>query len=130
MKSPRLGIFWMVPANGAERLVTISHPEQNVPIVAGFRTTIDGHVDAWERICIAHRHLSRYSYEHFPRGRVNWREEDGRYLLLADRRIVRTGRHLAVARRWHLPLDRLTVALDLHYRTNALSTLFERQEIA
>lgn len=125
MQSPRLGIFWMVPADGGARMAALSHPEIDVPIIGGSRTTEDSHVDAWRRVCAAYRGLSRYSYEHFPRGRVNWREEDGRYLLLADRLIIETGRHEALARRWRLPLDRLTVARDSHYRTSGLSTLFE-----
>lgn len=117
----------MAPADGAEQIVALSHPELDVPVIGGFRTTEDSHVEAWQRVCTAHRGLSSYSYEHFPRGRVNWREDDGRYLLLADRSIIETGRHEALARRWRLPLDRLTVARDDHYRTSGLSTLFERQ---
>ncbi|WP_259673934.1 MBL fold metallo-hydrolase [Rhizobium sp. NZLR10] len=105
--APRLGIIWFVPTTGkGYRFTSLANDCERVSVIGGFKTVDEGHVDTWSKVVAADRRLSRYDYEYFPRGRVNWRQEDNAFLLLADPRIFDLKLHNVVAQRWHLERNR------------------------
>ncbi|MBX5157618.1 hypothetical protein HJB89_10825 [Rhizobium sp. NZLR8] len=124
-QTPRLGIFWFVKTGGKHRLVSLAHDVGKVASIGGFKTIEEGHVDVWSEAAVADRSLAQYGYEYFPRGRVNWREEDNAFLLLADVRIFALNLHTVVIDRWHLG-DNVMLLEDPHHKTNRLPTSSEK----
>jgi hypothetical protein len=63
--------------------------------------------------------LADYDYDYFPRGRVNWRKEDDRWLLVLDPKLNRAPfiSHIVLA--WKIRRKRLLVLTDAHYRSLA-----------
>jgi len=114
--TPRLGIFWFVPADGGGAyLIEESVSASEIAEVGGFKTYGPGHVDVWKDIVRREPSLRGHPYEVFPRGRANWRAEDDAWLLLMDR-VVMTAPFISTIRRaWNLP-ERTLVMSDPHYR--------------
>lgn len=125
--SPRLGIFWFVRLSDEYEFLEISTPIEQVALIGGFKTTEESHIAGWKKLATKDRRLSRYSYEYFPRGRVNWREDDDSFLLLADINILRNNLHQKVIEGWNLPVEKVIVQTDAHYRTNSLPTIYDRR---
>lgn len=63
--------------------------------------------------------LVDYEYDYFPRGRVNWRKEDDRWLLVLDPKLNRSPFITHIVLAWNLPRSRLLVLTDAHYRSLA-----------
>lgn len=115
-RQPRLGIFWFVPtADGSSRFVELSAPADEIPLIAGFRTIETGHVDHWPHVVRADPSLRDVPYEDYPRGRVNFIEEDDTWLLLLDQRLRRREFVDVVVAAWSLPRKSLRVETDSHY---------------
>lgn len=113
-RTPRLGLFWVAPdPRGTWDVRDRSRPFAEVPEIGGFRTLDEGHIDVWPRLG---RHLDP-DYGAHPRGRVNWRMEDDRFLLLHDPVLWRGGWIARIAERFALPPDRTLVMTDAHYRS-------------
>ena len=82
---PRLGLFWFIAKDRSpSRFASLSRPFSGVSEVAGFKTLDEGHVDIWPTVQRLDQILMDYDYDYFPRGRVNWRKEDDRWLLVLD----------------------------------------------
>ena len=115
---PRLGIFWGIwIGDGKAAIVPISVPEKEVPVIGGFRTLDSGHVDVWPEIQRTVPMLRGKEYDEVPRGRVNWREEDDRYLLIADRKLLGDDFLKEIMALFKLPDAKTLVMSDPHYRT-------------
>jgi hypothetical protein len=113
---PRIGLFWFIAQDRRpSRFASISRPFSKVPEVAGFKTLDEGHVDVWLTLQRVDRTLADYEYDYFPRGRVNWRKEDDKWLLVLDRKLNRSPfiDHIVLA--WKIPETRLLVLTDAHY---------------
>jgi hypothetical protein len=54
-----------------------------------------------------------------PRGRINWRKEDDRWLLLLDPKLNRSSFITHIVTAWKIPRHRLLVLTDAHYRSVA-----------
>lgn len=118
MQSAKLGVFWALPIDGdIWDIVEVTLPFGDVPAIGGFRTLEAGHVDLWSGV---RRRAGRRvvgEYEDYPRGRVNWRDEDQRFLLLLDP-VLHNPRWIArVADLFSLPMDVTIVMTDPHYRS-------------
>ena len=114
----RLGVFWALPISGrAWDIVSVSCPFHEVPAIGGFRTLEAGHVDLWPRIRQKTGPEVTGEYEDFPRGRVNWREEDQRFLLLLDPMLHRPGWVARVRAMFALPAASTLIMTDTHYRS-------------
>jgi hypothetical protein len=118
--SPRIGLFWFVPSPRGAMLLGVSHPFERVDTLGGFKTAKEAHVDVWENLKRGHPSIRDYAYEHFPRGRVNWSQDDDTFLLLADKQVFERGLERGLITRWHLPADKVKTMLDPHYRTQSL----------
>jgi hypothetical protein len=117
LRTPSLGLFWFTPdVLGGWAIRSLARPVEAVPLIGGFRTLNDGHAEVWRRF---RGHLS-LDYGDYPRGRVNWREEDQRYLLLLDPVLLRQGGRAAVLSHFWLPESGTLVLTDAHYRSRLL----------
>lgn len=114
---PRLGFFWFVPDAEGTRLVAYSLPFDEVPEIGGFRTVELGHYEHWPALGRRDRLMRTASYEDYPRGRINYVVEDGRFLLLADRKLMCPHYIDRLMTAFALPRHRVTVATDPHYRS-------------
>ena len=94
-------------------IISVLHEFKQVVAVGGFRTTDEGHVDAWPRLGW---HLD-FDYGAFARGRVNWREEGDQFLLLLDPILLRRGWVPRLLEHFALHPDRTIVMTDPHYRS-------------
>jgi hypothetical protein len=122
--SQKIGIFWFLPTRNGHRFISLAHDVSRVDLIGGFKTIDEGHVDIWPKVVAADRTLRRFSYEYFPRGRINWREEDNRFILLADLSIFKRNLHQVVTERWNLSEEAVHPLDDAHYRTNKLPSFF------
>jgi hypothetical protein len=78
-----MGLFWFIAEDRTpSRFASLSRPFSGVSEVAGFKTLHEGHVDSWPTVQRLDQTLADYEYDYFPRGRVNWRKEDDRWLLV------------------------------------------------
>ncbi len=115
---PRLGLFWFIAEDrNRSQFASISRPFSQVAEVAGFKTLDEGHVDVWPALQRLNQSLADYDYDYFPRGRVNWRKEDDRWLL--DAKLNRTPFIAYIVQAWNIPRNRLLVLTDAHYRSLA-----------
>jgi hypothetical protein len=114
MAEPLIGLFWALPSSeGAWDVVAFALPFGEVPDIGGFRTLDDGHVDLWPTAAPE----PNAGYEDFPRGRVNWREADRRFLLLLDPLLRRRIWINRIVCRFRLPAAETLVMTDSHYRS-------------
>jgi hypothetical protein len=117
---PRLGLFWFIAKDRSpSRFTSISRPFSGVAEVAGFRTLDEGRVDVWPTVQRLDQTLLDYDYDYFPRGRVNWRKEDDRWILVLDPKLNRSPFITHIVLAWKIPRDRLLVLTDAHYRSLA-----------
>ena len=117
---PRLGLFWFIAEDrGPSQFASLSRPFSGVPEVAGFKTLDQGQVDIWPTVQRLDPTLSDYEYDYFPRGRVNWRKEDDKWLLVLDPKLNRSPFITYVVIAWKIPRKRLLVLTDAHYRSLA-----------
>jgi hypothetical protein len=118
LDEPCLGFFWVLPVNDHKEefaLAAVIAPVSQIPVIGGFRTVDQGHVDIWPLLCATLPHLTEYEYEDFPRGRVNWRASDDRFLLLMDRKLFRPIVERSLMTRFALPDDKTLTMQDSHY---------------
>jgi hypothetical protein len=117
---PRVGLFWFIAKDrNPSRFASISRPFSRVAEVAGFKTLDEGHVDVWPMVQRLDETLADHDYDYFPRGRVNWRKEDDRWLLVLDPKLNRGTFIAYIVLAWKLPRNRLLVLTDAHYRSLA-----------
>jgi hypothetical protein len=117
---PRLGLFWFIAKDhDFSRFASCSRPFSQVSEVAGFKTLDDGHIDIWPTLHRLDPTLLDFDYDHFPRGRVNWRKEDDRWLLVLDPKLSRAPFITLIVTLWNIPRHRLLVLTDDHYRSVA-----------
>jgi hypothetical protein len=97
----------------------LTRPFSGVAEVAGFKTLDEGHVDVWPTLQRHDHTLVDYEYDYFPRGRVNWRKGDDRWLLVLDAKLNRAPFIACIVLAWKIPRNRLLVLTDAHYRSLA-----------
>jgi hypothetical protein len=116
----RIGLFWFIAEDRkASRFASISRPFSEVSEIGGFKTLDEGHVDVWPTLQRLDQTLVDDEYDYFPRGRVNWRKEDDRWLLVLDPKLNHSPFITYIVLSWTLPRSRLLVLTDAHYRSLA-----------
>ena len=96
-----MGLFWFIAKDrNPSRFVSISRPFSEVAEVAGFKTLDEGHVDVRPTVQRLDHTLADYDYDYFPRGRMNWRKEDDRRLLVFDSKLNRGTFIAYIVRAW------------------------------
>ena len=112
---PRVGIFWLVDGKTLIDSTSLSEAEP----YGDHLTHPRGHIDVWEQWRLSGKVPAESEYEEFPRGRVMYNAKTRRFMLLADRCILRDKN---VVRRImsELKLPRNTATdTDSHYRCPA-----------
>ena len=109
---PQVGIFFLVQGG----LFVEGTPVSQAEDYGHAKTHGRGHLRLWGELVSAGK-VPADEYEEHPRGRVSYHCDTNRFLLLADRCILRDKAVVAeVMRRLHLPPDRTDTGTDLHYR--------------
>ena len=115
-----MGLFWFIAKDRSpSHFASLSRPFSRVAEVAGFKTLDEGHADVWPTLQRLDRNLVDHDYDYFPRGRVNWRKEDDRWLLVLDPKLNRETFIAYIVLAWKIPRNRLLVLTDAHYRSLA-----------
>ena len=82
---PRVGIFWLVDGKTLIDSTSLSEAEP----YGDHLTHPRGHIDVWEQWRLSGKVPAESEYEEFPRGRVMYNAKTRRFMLLADRCILR-----------------------------------------
>lgn len=113
MKSPKVGIFWLVKG----RLIFDSTPLDEAELYGDCKNHPRGHIDRWGQMQRAGLVSPDIEYEVYPRGRVIFNVKTDKFLLLADRCILKK-RNLVkkIISELQLPAARTVCDTDPHYR--------------
>jgi hypothetical protein len=113
----KLAVFWGHRANGRIFIpIGVFVPVEDVPLIAGFRTIDQGHIDIWPSMQRQWPELRGLEYDEVPRGRVNWRDEDSAYLILLDRRLMTPAFVADLRQMLGLEEKNVIISGDPHYR--------------
>lgn len=113
----KLAVFWGLRARDrTRRPAGLFVPAGEAPFIGGFRTIEAGHVDLWPKLVARCPKLRGREYDEVPRGRVNWRQEDDRYLVLLDRTLMTESFTAMLRARLCLPQRQVILMGDPHYR--------------
>jgi hypothetical protein len=117
----KISVFWFVETGG--------YPTRVVSILWPFKVDNDdwdlkavpyGHERAWPEVQKLDRTLASYSFDHFPRGRLEFYPPTRRWLLSIDEQLNRSAFIDLLVEEWDLPEGHLTVKVDPSY-TSAVS---------
>jgi hypothetical protein len=109
---PCVGIFYLVDG----KLFVEGSSLADAEPYGDAKTHARAHTEMWGELVLSGK-VPRAPYELNPRGRVSFRCDTDRFLLLADRCILRDQAVVSeVMDRLHLPADRTDTGTDLHYR--------------
>ena len=110
--SPKVGIIYLV---GGELLID-STPIAKAGRYGDFRIHVRGHIDYWAKLVKSGK-VPNSEYEEFPRGRVAYYMNSGKFALLADVCILSqkdvVGKILS---QLHIPPKDIDMGTDSHYR--------------
>jgi hypothetical protein len=116
VKSPKVGIFWLVKG----RLLIDSTPAHEAEDYAHFKTHAVSHIDHWRVLQNVGTVPSDMEYEECPRGRVMYDQISGQFSVLADKCILKERilvRKIATA--LDLPTRKTKWGSDEHYRCSS-----------
>jgi len=111
-----VGIFWFY--RGSIQPVSIPHT-----LGEAYGEFVNGHWDHvtyWphvkRRLRVKHPEIMNYEYEQVPRGRVIYRESDGRFLIYGSRDFVTDeARKQQVLQAFRIPSEQAVFRADEHY---------------
>ncbi len=107
----RLGIFWCY----RERLYAASVPLNEARHYGDFRNGPFDHYSLWPRLQRRHAHLRSFAYEDIPRGRVLYSVRDDRFLVYADRILMKEHLKTLILAEFELPPAKSFFRCDEHY---------------
>jgi hypothetical protein len=111
-QEPQVGIFWVVKGN----LLTDSTPLSQAEAYGDQLTHPRGHIEVWEQFQQKGLVFPEMEYEEHPRGRVMYNTKTKRFLLLADRCILRDEKVVGkIIAELMLPTN-IEIGTDEHYR--------------
>lgn len=121
---PHVGIFWMIMTSAGAQLLAASCPLSKAEPYDECKTFGPGHYQIWqgwrrsrELDAAARSVVIAYEYEDWPRGRIVFNQTKARFILYADRKLLRHSTIAAIERRFALPADRTEVETDFHYQS-------------
>lgn len=120
-QSGKIGIFWEV--NG--ELIFKTTMVSDVHSVEGIRDVDDDHFSYWDQLAISRSDLIMYSYDHFPRGRIVYREADNKFVIFGDRCVLSNKKFIGRLRNEFGLLPRhCVVKSDGHYQCHRCNPFF------
>lgn len=110
----KIGIFWRVDGE----LIIKSTAVAEIAPVDDIRDVDDDHFSFWEVLTsMSRRDMATYSYDHFPRGRIVYRESDQKFVIYADRCLVKSKAFLTRLRKAFGLVPRQCMVMgDSHYQ--------------
>jgi len=121
---PRVGIFWMIATSEGAQLLTASCALSEAEPYGDCLTFGPGHYQIWqgwrrsrELSASARNVVCDYEYEEWPRGRVVFDKLQARFILYADRKLLRPETIASIEGRFAIPADRTDVKTDSHYQS-------------
>jgi hypothetical protein len=113
VKSPKVGIFWLVKG----RLVFDTTSLADAESYGYCKGHAQGHIDSWKQLQNAGMVSNGAEYEEFPRGRVVYNVKREKFTLLADRCILKKASLLKkIMNELELPVGKTECDTDPHYR--------------
>jgi len=113
-QEPHLGIFWLLQSR---RLVIDSAPLADAEEYGDSLTHSRSHIDVWEDLHRSGEVPPGIEYEEAPRGRVGYHRRSDRFIVYADKCILRREALLnRIIRAMHLPPKQTDFLADPHYR--------------
>ena len=110
---PQVGIFWLL----GSRLFVQCIPLDRAEKYGNCLSNPVSHIDHWAVLQTNGEVPRDVEYEQPPRGRVVYDRSRDRFVLLADRCILKRDAVVQrIMRRMHLPADRTEEGTDAHYR--------------
>jgi len=110
---PHVGIFWLFE----DRLIIDSTPLSTAVPYGDCLTYAGGHIDVWTILQNQGAVPSLLEYEEPPRGRVVYDRRHERFVLFADRCILKRKQALRrIMAAMHLPSGKTDTITDAHYR--------------
>jgi len=111
--SPKVGIIYLV---GRELLID-STPLAQAGIYGDFKIHERSHIDYWAEL-VKRGKVPNTEYEEFPRGRVAYHPQTGKFGLLADQCILSQEKVLGKNfSQLFIPLKDTVLGTDSHYRS-------------
>lgn len=104
---PAIGCFFVV----RRKALIEGLPWTEVPSIAGFRVPTTGHADFWKRLQRSGMAPTDMAYDECPRGQVTRLDAERRFILLADKCIIKNKRLVS----------RIMADLNLPENTNVVS---------
>jgi hypothetical protein len=113
MKSPKVGIFWLVKG----KLIFDSTPVRDAEPYGDCKNHPLGHIDHWKQLQNAGMVPRDVEYEENPRGRVVYNVKTKTFLLLADNCVLQKASLIKkIMKELQLPADKTKCDTDSHYR--------------
>lgn len=124
LNEPRVGFFWMLPSeNIVPNIVGFGIPASEAYPQSGFRTDERSHYDTWEILSKCPPY-SEYDYEYWPRGRVNFIEDTGLFLILGDKKLNNKSYKNSILKEFNIPEESVTYDFsDIHYTSTGNLTI-------
>jgi hypothetical protein len=123
VKSPKVGIFWVVK----DRLVFDATPLHEAEDYAHFKIHRASHIDHWSKLQNAGTVPREVEYESLPRGRVAYDGRSAQFTVYADKCILRNRGHVKkIMIALNLPAQKTTWRTDEHY--SCFSCLRQRKD--
>ncbi len=126
INSPKVGIFWLLPADIADADNVLLYAEQTLENAAHADIFYDStfeHYSLWNTVQKMFPNLKNVPYERYPRGRVTMIAKnyphDGTFKLIADAKILQQKDCVAEIKRVFNLTDKhkIEILRDAHYRT-------------
>lgn len=121
---PRVGIFWMIATSDGAQLLAASCRLSEAESYGDCLTFGPGHYQIWqgwrrsrELSASARAVVREYEYEDWPRGRVVFDQLHARFIVYADRKLLRPETIASITQRFALPADRTDIKSDSHYQS-------------
>ena len=113
MKSPKVGIFWLVKG----KLLFDSTPVDDAEPYGDCKNHPRGHIDRWRQMQMTEVVPSDVEYEEPPRGRCVFNVKVDKFTILADRCILKKPNLVKkIISELQLPADKTKTDTDPHYR--------------
>lgn len=118
---PRIGIFWDVDGE----LVSEAIPVTDAPLTNGIRDSDANHHYFWKQWTRKKSRFRSYSYDHFPRGRIVYREADQIFVIFGDRCLIANEQFAKqLQETFGLPPEQCEVKSDFHYQCRRCNPIF------
>jgi len=116
----KVGLFWFVATGErSSRLASLRWPFDVEARVRGLQSPPYNHKSAWSEVKRLDRSLTAYSFDHFPRGRLEYFPPSRRWLLTVDEKLKADVFINNLVLRWELPRGHLTINAGECYCSSA-----------